>query len=117
MKRRHLLSVAVAIAVVALAGCSLLGLGNPFVGTWTGEAFGPVSYAFDADMTFVDSGEDLWSGETYADPGVYAYTDERLTLTYDDGDVVEMFYDFRDGSLVLTPISGIAIGLVLTRAD
>jgi major membrane immunogen (membrane-anchored lipoprotein) len=107
-----------ALALVALlSGCNVLELGNPFVGTWTGEALGPISYSFASDMTFVEEGEDFWTGETYSDPGTYAYTDERLTLTYEDGGVVEMLYEFRDDTLVLDPVSGISIGLVLTLQD
>ncbi|MFP4484611.1 MAG: lipocalin family protein [Spirochaetaceae bacterium] len=115
------LAVLAVLAIILIGGCSIFPLGNPFVGTWeTENPFNEtvVTTRFTSDMTFTERWTDL-DGVEQTDTGTYEYDDEIVTLSYDDGESYDYFYEFKqDGdTMVLTLTEGLSLSLSYTRVE
>ena len=108
MKQEQRNIVATSLAVVLLAGCSLLsGLSNPFVGKWQGTAKYIEAYDFELDNHYTSSFKDAATGKIVrSDAGKYSYTSTTLSLVSSTSSATDFVYDFSGTKLTLTPSNG-----------
>lgn len=119
--KKLLLGIAVALAVSA---CQVSGPSdpsappaspapsNPFVGTWAGTVFGPVSYTFKADKTFSAV---IAANNPPEGSGTYTYTDTQLAMHWTGGSVVAILYTIDGKTMTWAPVSGPGMLITLTK--